>query len=178
MGQRVESVGTDAEYIQENNSYGDKDNQEVIADFLHFQSLLDLAEKEQIVGVEVDAEQDHKNGDDPLDIDGIAGDTAVFDPETACARSAESGAQGVEQRHSAEQQKRHLQHGHAKIDQVEETRCIADLGDKLADGGAGTLGTHQIDVGSAAHRHDGEQEYEHAHAADPVSEAAPEQGTV
>ena len=52
------------------------------------------------------------------------------------------------------------------------------FGHQLADRGTGALRLHQIHLRAARHRQDCKQKYQHAHAADPVRKAAPEQRAV
>lgn len=178
MRQRLKSAGAGVQDIHKDNACGYGDNQQIIADFFHFQSPFDVSQKEQIIGVKVDAKQDHKDRYDPLDIGGVGRNTVVFDAEAACSRRAERRADRVKQRHFSAEKQQNLGHGQPQIDQVEETRRRPHLRHQLADRGARTLRAHQVDIGAAAQRDDGQQKDQHAHAADPVREAAPEQGTV
>ena len=105
----------------------------------------------------------------------IVAEAVVFDTETAGARRAEACAHCVEKRHFSDQKKNKFKHGHTEVDQIQDARRGFHFWNQFADGWPRAFGAHQVDVGAAAHRDNGEQENEHAHAADPVCETAPEQ---
>lgn len=52
------------------------------------------------------------------------------------------------------------------------------MGHKLGDVGPRAFGAHQVHVGAALAGHQHQDEDQHAHAADPVGKAAPEQARV
>ena len=60
--------------------------------------------KEEVVDAEIDPEEGHKDGADPLQVDGIAGHAVVFDAEAPGAGGAEGGAEAVEEGHPPRQQ--------------------------------------------------------------------------
>ena len=173
--QRLESIGAQSEDVEEDDRNRNEYDQKIVPDLFHFQRALDLAEKDQVIGVEIDAEEDHEDGNDPLDIGRIIGYTGIFDTKTAGPGRAETGAYGIKQGHFPEDKEQRFDHGHAQIDQVQITRRGFYFGNKLADRRAGAFRPHQIDVGSAAQRNDRKKEYKDSHAADPVRKAAPEQ---
>ena len=61
---------------------------------------------------------------------------------------------------------------------IDDFRSIPYSRYQLADGRTGALRTHQVHGGASHHRQDRHNEYEYAHTADPVSEAAPEQAGI
>ena len=141
-------------------------------------SAAELAHEQQEVGVEVDAEQDHEDGHDPLDVGRKAGKAVVTEAETAGACRTKGGEQGFEQGHSAKQKEHQLQHGKGKVDAIQNFSGGLYLGHQLVHLRAGAFGLHQVDVGAAGQRQQREQKHQNAHAADPVGKAAPEQNTV
>ncbi len=103
---------------------------------------------------------------------------AVQDPETAGAGRAESGAQRIEQRHAEHEQQQHQNDRHDPVDRIQQKRGMPDLRHKLADRRARRFCFHQIHRRTARHRQHRKHEHQHAHAADPVGEAPPDQAGV
>ena len=154
------------------------DDHKVAPHLLAGSSAAELAHEQQEVGVEVDAEQDHEDGHDPLDVGRKAGKAVVAEAEAAGARRTKGGEHGFEQGHSANQQEHQLQHGKGKVDAVQDLSGGLYLRHQLIHLRAGAFRLHQVDVGAAGQRQQREQKHQNTHAADPVGEAAPEQNTV
>ena len=152
-----------------------RDDHKVAPHLLAGSSAAKLAHEQQEVGVEVDAEQDHEDGHDPLDVGRKAAKAVVAEAKAAGARRTKGGEQCLEQGHSANQQEHQFQHGEGKIDAVQNFSGRLHLGHQLIHLRAGAFRLHQVDVGAAGQRQQREQEHQNAHAADPVGEAAPEQ---
>src|SRR5699024_3249203 len=153
---------------------GRQDDPEIPAHLLD-QHLAELAPDEVEVGAEVDAEQDHRDGGDHLDVGGVAGHAVVFDAKAAGACRAEGDQQAVHQGAAPRQHKNDLDDGHAQIDGVEDGGGLADGGHHFFHLGAGAFGFHQVDMAAAGQRQHRQQKDQDAHAPDPVGEAAPEQ---
>ena len=154
------------------------DDHKVAPHLLAGSSAAELAHEQQEVGVEVDTEQDHEDGHDPLDVGRKAGKAVVTEAEATGTRRTKGGEHGFEQRHSANQQEHQLQHGKGKVDAVQDLSGGLYLRHKLVHLRAGAFGFHQVDMGAAGQRQQREQKHQNTHAADPVGEAAPEQNTV
>ena len=80
----------------------------------------------------------------------------------------------VKQRHSADQEQEEFRQGQGNIEQVQDLRGVPQLRDKLAHCGAGHLGAEHMDRPAGEVRHHRDHQNQHAHAAHPVREAAPE----
>ena len=98
--------------------------------------------------------------------------------EAARTGRAERDADRVEERHAADQQQKHLEHGQTEVDGVQNGRGVAHMGRHLGNRGAGTFRTHEEDGLSAREREHDQHEHEHAHTADPVRQTAPQHGSV
>ena len=163
--------------IGRDNANCHQNNGEVAAHFLA-DGAVEFAQQQQKVSIEVDAEQDHENGHDPLDVGRKAGKAVILEAEAAGARRTEGREHGLKQRHAAQQQEYHLQHGECKIDAVQDLCGRLHLRHQLIHLRAGAFCLHQVDVGATGQGQQREQEHQNAHAADPVGEAAPEQNAL
>jgi len=75
--------------IYGNGKYGNADNTEVVAKLLHLKCLdKSLCEKKKI-HIEIYAKQNHKYGDNYLDISAVSSDAVVSDAKTSCSRCTE-----------------------------------------------------------------------------------------
>ena len=169
----VEVVGVDAD-----DGNRSPDDSEVGPDLLALEGFFHVARKEEVVGVEVDPEEDHENRDDPLLEDRVVGAAGISNGKAAGAGRSEGDAEVVENRHFPDGQNDEFRHGHEDIDEVEGHGRLLQMGHELADGRAGGLGLHEVDIGTAGKGDDGQDEDENTHAADPVGEGAPEEGGV
>ena len=139
------------------------------------QRLAETAQDHQEENVEVDTECQHADGDDPLEIRAVTGNAVGFDAETAGAGSTEGVYHAVIKRHAAGQQENDHNGGDAKINEIENAGGVLGARYQLAYDGAGHLGAQNV---HGAVRHlagDHGDQHQHAHAAYPVGEAAPEQ---
>ena len=164
--------------IRSDDTHCHDDDHKVAPHLLAGSSAAELAHEQQEVGVEVDAEQDHENGHDPLDVGRKAGKAVVAEAEAAGTRRTKGSEHGFEQGHSANQQEHQLQHGKGKVDAVQDLSGGLHLRHKLVHLRAGAFGFHQVDVRAASQRQQREQKHQNTHAANPVGEAAPEQNAV
>lgn len=113
-----------------------------------------------------------------MEIGGIAGNTVIFYSEPAGSGRPEADGDGIEKRHAAAYEEQDFQQGHTKIDQIQDPGSGFDLWHQLSHRWSRALGAHQVHIRTAAHGDDGENEDENPHTADPVCEAAPEDGAV
>ena len=151
-------------------------NHNVGPQLLRAEHIPEPADEQEVIEVEVHAEQQHENADDHIEIGALIGAHAqVPAAEAAGAGGAEGMDAGIEQGHAAQQQKDDLNDGHDQIDAVEDLGRIAHAADQLAHGRAGHLRPQKVHAVAVAHGQDGHDEHQHAHAAHPVGEAAPEQ---
>lgn len=70
-------------------------NSEVTANLLIFKECLELAHNEQVIAVEVYAEEHHKHGANPLYINAVTRYAVIFDSEAAGSCGAECRTQRV-----------------------------------------------------------------------------------
>ena len=147
---------------------------EVHANLLDFEQLLEFTGQKQKIRVEIDAEKDHKDRDDILQVGAVVvRDGIIPVAEAAGACRAERNADGVEYRHAAEQQQNDLQNGQSKVNRVQDKRGIAHVRRYFGDRGSRAFRAHQINGLTACQRQDDQHEHQNAHAADPVHQAAP-----
>ena len=147
---------------------------EVHANLLDFEQLLEFTGQKQKIRVEIDAEKDHKDRDDILQVGAVVvRDGIIPVAEAAGACRAERNADGVEHRHAAEQQQNDLQNGQSKVNRVQDKRGIAHVWRYFGDRGSRAFRAHQINGLTACQRQDDQHEHQNAHAADPVHQAAP-----
>ena len=178
MGQCIKHACRAAQYLQEDDAGGKSDDNQIPANLLHSKGTPEFAEQHQVIGIEVDTEQNHKDGDDPLQIGGVVHHAGVFDAKSAGAGSAKGGGQRIEQRHVPQQEQQDFDDRHPKIDDIQDACGVFDLGHQFADRGSRAFCAHQIDVRTTAQRQDGQQKDQYPHAANPMGEAAPEQRAV
>ena len=86
--------------------------------------------------------------------------------------------ESVKQRHTARAEQNRLDDGHHEVDRVQNLRAVAQFAGNFAAGRAGDLGAHQVHGTAIGHGQHGHGKDQHAHAADPVGKAAPEQRAV
>ena len=176
LGQRVEHALTAMENIDKDHRCSTQNDQQISTDLFHGESILEVLEQNEIIGVEVNAEQHHKDGNDPLAIGRIAGDAVILYAKAAGARRAEAMGHCFKGRHTAQQQQQDLDQRQSDINDIQDAGGIAQTRYQLAHRGAGALGPHQVDVAAAVQRHHRQHKHQNTHTADPVGEAAPEQG--
>ena len=164
--------------IEGDKPHRSQNNQQIGTYLLHAKCFAELAEQQVIIKIEIDAEQDHKDRDNPLQCVGITGNAVSADTKTTGTGGTNTGGHRIEQRHAIEIQQKQLQQGQTKINAIQNTGCGTDFRYQLAHRGTRAFRTHQVDVGAAAHGDNCQQEYQHAHTANPVGKAAPEQRTM
>ena len=152
-----------------------QDNAEVQPQLFILKNAPKLAQHQQIIAAEVDAEKQHEHGGHVLQVGAVAGDGIVFHAEAAGAGGAEGGADCLEEGHFTRQQEQNVQHGQQDVQRIENDRGFAHFWHQLAHTGAGAFRPEQVHgkalaVGAGGHR---QQEHQHAHTAHPVGEAAP-----
>ena len=154
---------------------GEGDDAEEPAQLLVAQGGADVAEQNEVIQAEVDAEEYHEHAHDDVDI----GAVVVADAQRARGQAAGAGGgERVQQRivkaHAAGDEQNHLHERERDVQQVEDRGSLADARHELADRRAGDLGAHDVHRPVAAHGQHSQHEHENAHAADPVCEQPPE----
>ena len=139
-----------------------------------FQTLL----QNQIIHIEVHAEQNHENRNNPLQIRGIAGNTVVSDTEASRSGCSEHRRDRIKERHPAKQQKDKLQQTQSDIHAIEQHRRAFYTRYELADRRPRALCFHHVHVRAACKRKYRHHKYQHTHASDPVRKTTPEQQAV
>ena len=175
LDQGIKHIFAHIQNADENHRCRAQDDGQIGAHLFHGKGILHVFQQDEIIGVEIDAEKDHKDGDDPLTIHRITGNTVVLDAKTAGARRAKAEGHGVKQRHAACQKQNDLDHRHHHINNIQDSGGVAQTGHQLAHGGAGALCPHEVHVAAAVHGHHRQHEHQNAHAADPMGEGSPEQ---
>ena len=99
MAQSLSKGGIQIEDHQGNGQNRSRDNQEIPAHFLHGKGLPEFSAQNQKIGGKVYSEQNHKHGDNHLQVRRVACHTVVFNSEASRTRSTEGNGKGVEQRH-------------------------------------------------------------------------------
>ena len=136
-----------------------------------------MAEQQQIINIEVDAEQQDEHADDHFIIQVIVlADAGAQMAEAAGARRAKGVDERVIQRHTARQQQERFRHRHHKINAVQNLGGIPQLAGNFVHRGAGHLGAHQMHGTAIPHGQHRHGKHQHAHAAHPVGKTAPERG--
>ena len=107
----------------------------------------------------------------------ITSNTVILDTETAGARCTEGQSQGIKHRHFSHKEQQKLQQRETDIDSIENLGRGLYRGNKTLHRGSRTLRPHEVHVIASGHRKDRQHKDQHAHSADPVSEAPPEQHT-
>ena len=88
--------------IEGDEEHGRQSSAQIHAQLLAFQHLLEIPHQQQKIEVEIDAEQQHEDGDYAVHISAvIKADAGVFDGKAARAGGAERVYQTVKQRHAA-----------------------------------------------------------------------------
>lgn len=154
---------------------GAEHNQQVKSQLLVAEHPGKLPEQEQVENAEIDAEQGHEYSAYRLQIGAIPGHTVVPDTEAARARRTESGAETVEQRHSACQQKDDLNEGEGNVDGIQDFGAVLEPGNQFVYLWPGAFRPHHMQQGvlAAPHGHHCQKKYKHAHAAQPMGKASP-----
>ena len=158
---------------------GHGDNAQEAAHLLRTQGVADAPHQQEVVDVKVDAEKDHKDAQHNFHIGAaISGDARRGHGKAAGTCGAEGEAETVEEVHIAQKKQHHQYGGHGRVDAVEDHGGLLHAGHQLAGHGAWHLGAHQVHGVVVLHGDNHEYKHQHAHAADPVGEAAPEEDAV
>ena len=136
--------------IQENDRYGDQDHGEIIMDLFHGNSLFEMPVQKIEIKVKINTEQDHKDGDNPLNIGGVPHYAVVLDAKATGTCRTECSCQCIKQWHMSCQQENKLDHCHAEIDRVKDHCSITHFWNKLSNGRSRAFCAHQIDAGATA----------------------------
>ena len=159
----------------QSDQYGSRrKNAEIGLHFLNLEGFLHPLCQKQIIKTEIHAEQEHENGDHNLKIRAVSGHAVGPDGKSAGSCGAEGSAQGIKKRHASDQEEKNLKRRHRDINAIQHQRRLAHSGNQLAHRRPRAFRPHQIHGLAAGKRNDLKQEYQHAHAADPVRKAAPE----
>ena len=130
----------------------------------------------QKVHAEIDGEQQGKHRDDHLDHRAaVCPHTGVPVGEAAGPRGGKGVDEGVIQGHPRQLEEDHLQGGHGEVDGIQDLGGLRLLGDQLGKDRARALRLGQVVGGHPQRGKDRRGQHQHAHAAQPVGEGAPEQ---
>ncbi|VTR71275.1 hypothetical protein DESC_920014 [Desulfosarcina cetonica] len=125
---------------------------------------------------EVDAGQQHEQGDDPIDVNAVKiGHGGILGGKAARGHGGEGVVQGIEERHAANHQQRRLGNGEQRVHLPENHGRVADARFELVRHRAGHLGLVELHAADAQKGQNGDGEHDDAHAPQPLNEAAPEQ---
>src|SRR5699024_1448091 len=124
------------EEVEGDGGGGDGDDAQEAADLLGAQGVLDAAHQDQVVDVEVDAEEDHKDAQQHLHIGAaVARDAGGGHGEAAGTGRAEGQTQAVVELDAAGQQQNHQDGGHDGVDPVEDHGGALHPGHQLSGDG-------------------------------------------
>ena len=104
MAQRLAKGAVEAVDVDRDDGHRRQNDGKIGADFLAGGCAAEPTQQQQEIRVEVDAEEDHEDGHDPLDVGREAGKAVVLEAEAASTRRAKGREQRVEHMHSACQQ--------------------------------------------------------------------------
>ena len=149
----------------------------VIPAFGALRRRAEFARQQQIIQIEIHAEEEHEHRNDPLKIRAVARYAVALDAKAAGSGGAEGVQHAFKQRHAARHQQHDLHQRHRHIDLIEDAGRIARARQQLAHHGAGHFRAHDVDRAIGHVRHQRHDEHQHAHAAHPMGKAAPEEQT-
>ena len=165
--------------IQGNGKDRPRHNQQICPKLLGTEDLPEAADQQEVVKIEVDAEEQHKDANHNIKIDVVIGPHAQIPiAEAACARGAERMNAGIKQRHPSQKQQDDLNHRHSQINAIEDFCSVAHTAHQLAHRRPRHFRPKQMHSMSVGHRQHGHHEHQHAHAADPMGKAAPKENTL
>lgn len=158
---------------------GDDDDADVGAPFRVAQQRAGIAAEYAVVEREVGSGDHHEDDDDDLDRDVVeSGDAVGVGGESSGGERGEGVAEGVEPSHAAKAQGDGFCQRESTVEFPHEYGCVLDAGREGLGDWARYLVLHE---GSSARAEEGEKRDEEdndPHAAEPVSEAAPEVQTL
>ena len=167
------------EDIARNGQGGSCNHAKVDPHFLAGKRFLKMADEQEEIHIKVDAEQHHKDRGDHFHrraaVSANAGRTVA---ETAGARRAKGGDQGIVPGQTGQAQQNCLHHGKHQVHGIQDLGGIADLAGDFAHRRPRRFGAHQVHGAAIADRQNRHGKHQYAHAAHPVGKAAPEQHTV
>ncbi len=164
--------------VDQYDTCGGQNHQKVSPHFLHAKSCLPFFKQKKKIHIEIHAKQKHKNRRYPLNVRGIPGHTVILNAKAPRTRRTESRSHRIKYRHAAQKQQHDLHHGQKQIDLIKDCRRMLHLRYQLAHGRPRTLRPHQVHVRSPGHLDHCQQKHQHAHAAQPMGKAPPEQHTI
>ena len=103
-------------YFEDKDIY--KDYDEIGAHLFHGERLFELSEQQEIVTVEINAEQYHKYSNDPLYIGRETCEAVVLEAEAACSSGPEGCTQRLKNAHPAKEQQDEFETGDTQIDKI------------------------------------------------------------
>ena len=122
------------------------------------------------------AEGQHPDTGDNVDIRAVVGSHAGVPAGKAAGTGSTEGVDaGIERVHAAQKQQSDHHQRHDKIHTIEDLGGIAHAADQLARRRPRHLCPEDMHGVAVAHRQDRHDEHQHAHAADPMGKAAPQQ---
>ena len=158
-----------------NDQCGDQNDKDKIFEFLILADVFELSVQCKVVEGEIGACQNHKNGDDILNVWGKSGNTGVPCGKSAGGHGAESMTQPVEKVHPAEHQQSCFHNGQHNVDAPQPFGCCGNSGMQLVGRGPGNLRNEQLHAADTEKRENGQRQHNDAHASDPVCHRPPEQ---
>ena len=182
VSQRLEGGLIPRQNINSDTDHRCGNDAQIPSQFFAFEDLDQLTGKKEIINIEVDTKQQHKDTDYPIDIGTVVvPDAGIFDAESAGTRRTECMNKAVEKRHSTAQKENDQHHRHNGVNQVQNPHVAAKLCYQLAK--CWTGGFCFQDMYSAVSlipairisRKESNGQSKHSHTAYPVSPAPPEQ---
>ena len=144
--------------------------------FLGLCHIPEAAHQQEVIQIEVDAEGQHPDTGDNVDICAVVGSHAGVPAGKAAGTGSTEGVDaGIERVHAAQKQQSDHHQRHDKIHTIEDLGGIAHAADQLARRRPRHLCPEDMHGVAVAHRQDRHDEHQHAHAADPMGKAAPQQ---
>ena len=163
-------------HIHSDGQHRRSHNPQISPQFLGVEHIPEPADHQEVIEVEIDAEQQHENSDHKLVIGiSIRTYTEIAVAEATGASGAEGVDAGVKERHPSRQQQKDFQQRHDQVNAIENLGAVAHAADQLAHRGPRHLGPHQMHAVAIRHRKNCHHEDQYAHAAHPVGKAPPEQ---
>ena len=148
---------------------GYTDDREIGHHLRHLRHILDMSGDDQVIHGEIRSEQDHEDRNHDLLRNRIARQPGVQNREASRAGRTKGQAEAVKQRHSQNKQKHRFNRGQADIHLIQDAGRLSGLRDHLLHARPRALRLHEIHRAAAGRqRDDRHDEYQDAHAADPV----------
>ena len=133
MSQRGRKCVKHSGAVYENNANGSQDDDEVPPNFFHSKCFFNLTKEKIVVSIEVDAEKDHEDCDNPISVIRVACDGISFYSEAACSRGCNRRIYRIKNRHSADKQKYKLQNSEPDVETIQNLRGCVCFRQKLFD---------------------------------------------